>query len=57
MGSQHPEPDNHNESEIELDDDALALAAGGSGLSGDSMSLNTTELVYAQTFIPFDSSF
>jgi len=57
MGSQHPEPDNHNESEIELDDYALALAAGGSGLSGDSMSLNTTELVYAQTFIPFDSSF
>lgn len=33
-----------------LDDDALAAAAGG-------QNLNSTNLVYASTFIPFDSSF
>lgn len=40
--------------EIEIDDDALELAAGGGG--GGQMD-NATEIVYASTFIPFDSSF
>lgn len=33
-----------------IDDDTLASAAGG-------QTLNSTELIYASTFIPFDSSF
>lgn len=36
--------------EIELSDDALDLASGGDGLNG-------ITVVYASTFIPFDSSF
>lgn len=55
MESQHLEPENKDSSEVELDDDALELAAGG--YSGGGTSLNSTELVYASTFIPFDSSF
>jgi hypothetical protein len=55
MGSQHSEPDNHNEPEVELDDDALELAAGGFSDSGTQA--NSTMIVYASTFIPFDSSF
>lgn len=54
MGSQHSEPQHQNEIEVELDDDALELAAGGSSVG---MTLNSTEAVFASTFIPFDSSF
>ena len=55
MGSQHSEPENHNESEIELDDEALEVAAGG--YSGEGQMDNSTMIVYASTFVPFDSSF
>ncbi|AWR20696.1 hypothetical protein [Aurantimicrobium photophilum] len=54
MESVSPEPQEPTTSEIELDDDALELAAGGSSGSG---MMNSTEIVYASTFIPFDSSF
>jgi CobQ-like glutamine amidotransferase family enzyme len=37
-------------SEVELDDADLAVAAGG-------QMVNSTEIVYASTFVPFDSSF
>jgi hypothetical protein len=36
--------------EIEIDEDALEMAAGG-------QLLNSTEIVFASTFVPFDSSF
>lgn len=36
--------------DLEVDDATLAQAAGG-------QNLNSTELVYASTFVPFDSSF
>lgn len=36
--------------ELELDDDALEAAAGG-------QSTNSTLIVFASTFVPFDSSF
>jgi hypothetical protein len=36
--------------EVEVDDDALAAASGG-------QMDNSTEIVYASTFVPFDSSF
>lgn len=47
---------------VEVSDDELALAAGGTGgqtgaTSGPSNNTNSIELVYASTFIPFDSSF
>lgn len=44
----------HHENVEELDDNALELAAGGGG--GGPIT-NSTEIVYASTFIPFDSSF
>ncbi|HLP23347.1 MAG TPA: hypothetical protein VK139_04820 [Microbacteriaceae bacterium] len=40
------------DNEIELTDEALELASGGA--VGD---INSTEIVFASTFIPFDSSF
>lgn len=36
--------------EIEIDDEALEMASGG-------QNENSTEIVYASTFVPFDSSF
>jgi hypothetical protein len=36
--------------EVEIDDEALEVASGG-------QMLNSTEIVYASTFVPFDSSF
>lgn len=36
--------------EVEIDDEALELATGG-------QNANCTELIYASTFVPFDSSF
>jgi len=47
------EQENTNtEAEQEVDDSALEAAAGGSGGL-----TNKTEIVYASTFVPFDSSF
>ena len=36
--------------EIEVDDEALEAASGG-------QQMNSTEIIYASTFVPFDSSF
>ena len=36
--------------EVEIDDEALEMASGG-------QMDNSTEIVYASTFVPFDSSF
>lgn len=36
--------------EVELSDEALAAAAGG-------QNTNSTQIVFASTFVPFDSSF
>jgi hypothetical protein len=36
--------------EVEVDDEALEMASGG-------QMDNSTEIVYASTFVPFDSSF
>lgn len=36
--------------EVEIDDEALEAATGG-------QNVNSTLLVYASTFVPFDSSF
>lgn len=38
------------EQDVALDDEALAEASGA-------QSTNATEIVYASTFVPFDSSF
>lgn len=53
MSKDAHKPEDHTE--IELEDDALELAAGGFSDSGPQT--NTTTIVYASTFIPFDSSF
>jgi hypothetical protein len=44
------ETDEHDTGEREIDDDALEAATGG-------QLDNSTEIVYASTFVPFDSSF
>lgn len=42
--------------EVELTDDALEIASAGVG-SQAGPALNSTLIVYASTFIPFDDSF
>jgi hypothetical protein len=41
---------NAESDEVEIDDEALEVASGG-------QMNNSTEIVYASTFVPFDSSF
>mgnify|MGYP000022790129 CR=1 FL=1 len=51
---EHPaddvEPDEARPGEVEIDDEALEMASGG-------QMDNSTEIVYASTYVPFDSSF
>ncbi|MDH6423409.1 hypothetical protein [Aurantimicrobium minutum] len=48
-----------DDKEYELEDDQLAIASGGGAVSDPEPSdaTNATMIVYASTFIPFDSSF
>jgi len=53
--SEHGIPDEDHgidaeDDEIEVDDEALDAASGG-------QMMNSTEIVYVSTFVPFDSSF
>lgn len=60
----------HPTDDVELTDDELSLAAGGgkggwtnydatnpNNAGSGGQSANSTELIFASTFIPFDSSF
>ncbi|MEI2727499.1 MAG: hypothetical protein V9E85_13860 [Candidatus Nanopelagicales bacterium] len=44
------EPEGANPAPVPIDEDALK------GISGGQM-MNSTEIVYASTYVPFDSSF
>jgi hypothetical protein len=45
-----PQDPHDTTDEVEIDDDALEMATGG-------QNTNSTMLVFASTFVPFDSSF